>query len=479
VQWLWPSTGETIDEDQYFILQLNGPATLASVQAHVWCAAQDLGERVAVRLIDGKERTALLKSQQQDKPAAKNPSSFVTLACQRRLTAATKVQLVYGRGVATPGSASRPAGMAFTASLSCERENAQAACLPIRPLRLSFSAPVARKLLEKIALGDGQQSFSPSFDADHSDGDALLSQISFKGYFAEQASLRLTLPANFQDASGRALHNAASFPMTVRTGAMPPLAKFAAAPFGIIERFAEPDGVAMLPVTLRHVQADLQLRALTPARRGAPAGPLPAGQVSSLQLQTDADIIAWFRKIQRYDSLPPVLADEDKSWVQARMLSLLQGQAGVKTLDLPLPAAADPRPFEVVGIPLTAGFHVLEISSQRLGSSLLDPRHGRRPMFVFQAGARERAGLGHHAGQGFAGGGCAGAGVGLPGPRAGWRQHQRTRHCQPGGLKPARAGVPGRRKLQRCLLCQCPYRVGRRGRRGRHGLYLERLEPGH
>jgi len=411
VQWLWPSTGETIDEDQYFILQLNGPATLASVQAHVWCAAQDLGERVAVRLIDGKERTALLKSQQQDKPAAKTPLNFVTLACQRRLTAATKVQLVYGRGVATPGSASRPAGMAnaqeqrfdfevrapFTASLSCERENAQAACLPIRPLRLSFSAPVARKLLEKIALGDGQQSFSPSFDADHSDGDALLSQISFKGYFAEQASLRLTLPANFQDASGRALHNAASFPMTVRTGAMPPLAKFAAAPFGIIERFAEPDGVAMLPVTLRHVQADLQLRALTPARRGASAGALPAGQVSSLQLQTDADIIAWFRKIQRYDSftvlrqlaarevrgaLPPVLADEDKSWLQARMLSLLQGQAGVKTLDLPLPAAADPRPFEVVGIPLTAGFHVLEISSQRLGSSLLDPRHGRRPMFV-------------------------------------------------------------------------------------------------
>lgn len=33
--------------------------------------------------------------------------------------------------------------------------------------------------------------------------------------------------------------NRASFPMQVATGAMPALAKFAAAPFGIVERYAE------------------------------------------------------------------------------------------------------------------------------------------------------------------------------------------------------------------------------------------------
>ena len=39
---------------------------------------------------------------------------------------------------------------------------------------------------------------------------------------------------------------------------MPPLAKFAAAPFGIVERFAEPEPAtpALLPVTLRNVEAD-------------------------------------------------------------------------------------------------------------------------------------------------------------------------------------------------------------------------------
>src|SRR5207253_10180958 len=36
-------------------------------------------------------------------------------------------------------------------------------------------------------------------------------------------------------------------------------------------------------------------------------------------------------------------------------------------------AADDPRPFEVIGIPMPqAGFHVVEIASPRLGAALLD-----------------------------------------------------------------------------------------------------------
>jgi hypothetical protein len=53
---------------------------------------------------------------------------------------------------------------------------------------------------------------------------------------------------------------------------MPPLAKFAAAPFGIVERFAEPDGAALLPVTLRSVEPDAE------SAGWLPAGERPAAQ---------------------------------------------------------------------------------------------------------------------------------------------------------------------------------------------------------
>ena len=115
-----------------------------------------MGERVPVRLIEGADRAALLKSQNLDRAAAKDPLRYATLACNRRLTPATKVQLVYGKGVSTPSGVANQVEKRFdftvrepfTASFSCERENAQSACLPIRPMRLSFNAPVSRKQLQ-------------------------------------------------------------------------------------------------------------------------------------------------------------------------------------------------------------------------------------------------------------------------------------------------------------------------------------------
>ena len=80
VQNIQPYPGQTIDEDQFFTLQLNGPATLASVQANLWCSVEGLGERVPVRLIEGAERAALLKSRGLDKTAEQSPLSIVTMA---------------------------------------------------------------------------------------------------------------------------------------------------------------------------------------------------------------------------------------------------------------------------------------------------------------------------------------------------------------------------------------------------------------
>jgi uncharacterized protein YfaS (alpha-2-macroglobulin family) len=396
-----PDYGNDIDEEQYFLLQLNGPATLASLQKNLWCAVDGLGERVPVKLIDGPERQALLKARNLDKAAAKEPLKFATLACNRRLTPATKIQLVYGKGVSTPSGIANSVEKRFAfqvrkpflASFSCERENAQAGCLPLRPMMLNFNAPVPRPLAEAIRLNSGKDSLKPVFDPENDNGDALVNSVSFKPLFPEQTQFSLELPRNFKDASDRPLANAEKFPLKVKTGAMPPLAKFAASPFGIVERLAEPGGVALLPVTLRNVEAALPIKGLTPGKPGVSGS---AGKVSDMQPQGDAEIIAWLRKVARYEDtqlsraeaaaealLPRAINADDKDYVQSRMVSLLGGLGGVKTLELPKPVNNDPRPFEVVGIPLSPGFHVVEIASQKLGASLLDERHGAgRTMYV-------------------------------------------------------------------------------------------------
>jgi len=418
VQNIQPYSGNRIDEEQFFTLRLNGPATLASIQANVWCVVEGLGERVAIRLVDGKDRAALLKSQGLEAAAAKEPLSIQTLACNRTLSPSARVQLVFGKGVSTPASGNNANGVAntvekrfgyqvrepFAASFSCERENAQSACLPIRPMRLGFNAPVPAKLLAEIRLKSGKDTFKPAAEGEgepSEDDDHVVNSITFKGLFPEQTAFTLELPKGFKDASGRSLANADSFPLKVSTGPMPPLAKFAAAPFGVVERFAEPNGVALLPVTLRNVETSLAIKGLDveQARSTAKA---PVGKVSTLQPTTDADIIAWYLKVQRYDNftvprgtaardvkgtLPKALDDYNRNEVQSRMVSLLQGQAGVKTLELPQPASGDPRPFEVVGIPLGAGFHVVEITSQKLGTSLLDERHGKDRTMVVRTSA--------------------------------------------------------------------------------------------
>lgn len=381
-----PGQGATIEENPYFLLRFNGAVTPASVQANSHCVMDGLGERIAVRLIEGDEREQLLRSRGWDAGKVP-PEQVVALACRRQLTPAAQVQLVLGKGVATPGGVAtrQPQRLSFTVrepfrvSFSCERENAQAACLPLRPMQLEFNTPVTRGLAQAIRLrpAGGGAAIAPE-QADDGDADAVVDSVRFAPTLAENAAYTVELPKGFADASGRAPANADLFPLKVATGPMPPLVKFAAAPFGVVERLADPDGAALMPVTVR------QIESATPGRAAA-------GQVGVLRLDDDADIIAWYQRLAQFDRrevprplaarwartpLPKVVDPDNRDWVDARMVGLLKGLPQLRTTALPQTVPGDPRPMEVVGIPLPAGFHVLEIASPRLGRSLLDERHG-------------------------------------------------------------------------------------------------------
>ena len=126
---------------------------------------------------------------------------------------------------------------------------------------------------------------TPQFEPD--DKAAEVSDVRFPVPLPINARLRLEMPGNLRDVSGRALANAASFPLEVATADAPPIAKFAAAPFGIVES-ADP----VVPLTLRHVQGDLR------APPGSAAG--PGSGVRVKRIESDADILAWYNRLQRY-----------------------------------------------------------------------------------------------------------------------------------------------------------------------------------
>src|SRR5258708_35974834 len=71
---------------------------------------------------------------------------------------------------------------------------------------------------------------------------------------------------------------------------MRPPAKFSSSMFAISEVFAEPPMPAMLPVTLRHVEADLKVNGLN-------AG---SSSVTKLRVDADTEIRRWMKTVERF-----------------------------------------------------------------------------------------------------------------------------------------------------------------------------------
>ncbi|MDZ7857330.1 alpha-2-macroglobulin family protein [Sphaerotilus sp.] len=403
VQSIDPFEGAQVEEDQHWLLHLNGPVVADTVRRNAWCEVQGVGERVPVIWVDGAPRAALLKSQHiKDKDAER----VAVLTCQRPLPPAAGVKLVWGPGIAAANNPKivtrEPRRFAwevrerFTAEFTCERERAEAPCIPLRPMQVRFSAPVAREVAAQIRLtrADGQGSaVAPKFARDATEATAEV--IDFPAPLDENTRYQVTLPKDFRDASGRALANASAFPLQTATGGMPPLAKFAAAPFGVVElgTAAEP---GMLPITVRRVHEG--------------GGPPPKARLNVKTLDagvSDKDLLQWFAKVQRHhetsftakelgwprkdwtvtetvtdDNGQPRKVTRDRM-VGSRELSLLAKEGDVQRSDLPGPGtdtAKTPGATEVLGLPLTrSGYHVVEISSRVLGRQLLDRE---APMYV-------------------------------------------------------------------------------------------------
>ncbi|MBL8380161.1 MAG: alpha-2-macroglobulin [Burkholderiales bacterium] len=364
-----------IDEEQVFILRLNGAAHTPSVAANAWCVVEGIGDRVPVTVLPEQERAALFKALKRERDVP--DPRLVPLKCTQRLPAGANLTLVWGRGIAS--AAADPAARVatsidqalkfkvrpeFKVSFTCPRENASAPCSPTQEMSLEFSAAVTRTLADAIRIKGPDGERKPAWGRESAD--TVVRQVRFAPPFAEKAEFSVLLPAKFVDDSGRTAVNAASFPLKVKTGEGTPLAKFAAN-FGIIER-SQP----VLPVTVRNVEPALKTASVSmrasdsapPAANGAP--------LNRIRVTEDTQILQWLTRLRAAGN------DEFKS----RTSSLLKGVLGARSATLPLPSGG--KAFEVIGIPLPEpGFHIVEIESERLGAALLGKP---APMYV-RAGA--------------------------------------------------------------------------------------------
>jgi hypothetical protein len=378
---LTPRPGEAIEEDQAFIVEASGAIKRESLERNVWCEADGVGNRIPVRILPEATRQEILASLHRAAEV-----TTLAISCSERLPAGAKMRLVWGKGVeAESGGKNGGAKSArnesfpytvrepFRASFSCEREKANAPCSPLSDLRLEFSAPIDVKLSQRIRLVTPEGARSPLAHEQEGSRENTVREVSFKRPFAQNAELKIELPPELRDEAGRALANAASFPLKVRTGTLPPLAKFPGA-FGIIEW--KEGGV--LPVTLRNIEEKLPVANLPMPATGA-------HRFSAERLTDDGEVIAAIKALAKFEqqSRPIKIGQgseqrDSEDPYYARELPFLKNKAGVARRVLPKPGGS--TEFEVVGIPLQKpGYHIVEIESQLLGAALLATP---KPMYV-------------------------------------------------------------------------------------------------
>ncbi len=433
-----PWEGSRIDENQVFVLGLDAPVKPETIVANAHCIAAGVNEEIGVRLVTGSERRTILDNRKsfaasylrvllldgdegrtrgflfrlpatgsdQDKflrlrDAPDSP--LVTLACARTLPQGADVKLVWGKGIAaTTGVATssvqalafkvRPA---FRASFSCERVNRDAQCIPILPLTVNFTAPIAKADAQRIRLVDAAgKAWPATLPKDTGEG---IDTVSFGPGLPEKSAFRIELPDGLKDDAGRTLANARSFPLAVRTDENPPLAKFAA-DFGILERVLPGNETPLLPVTVRNVEPVLpgEVAAVRAAAAAAKDAPIP-GQVAQVKRGDEMQVVAWLRRLAVANKIEREYDDKTEKWTVKRngFASSVFRPGDVKTrISVPKPGGA--KAFEVVGIPLKeAGFYVVELASPKLGAALLGapkPFYVRAAVLVTNLGVHVKLG---------------------------------------------------------------------------------------
>ncbi|NEN74749.1 hypothetical protein F9B74_00190 [Pelistega sp. NLN82] len=367
-----------IAEDQVFQLAFNQSVSADSIEKNVVCLVDGIGEQIPVKLVSSD---AVLRDKDENR---------VFVQCTRPLPTDGKVVLHIKEDVESQNGIKLGKDIEgkylvrspFEAKVLCDRVNAKTDCSPLGDIRVQFTndAFVPSEELSKLhVFVDGKEITSEDIVKD-----TVVSQLVYKGPFNPNTSIEVKLEGELKDDIGRLLSNTNRFPYKMKIGDYPPLLKFAAGSFGIIELFANTTEAnlnknpAMIPVTVRHVNDVSGNQAVQTT-------------VAQWRTQNDADVRKWLSVIPRlaettyseqniqrilsgfsseYDELPEI---------DTRNVSLLTQEKDIQYYDLPT-TDNHKNQSEVIGIPIKKpGFYVLEAKSEQLGRQLTE---SGEPMYV-------------------------------------------------------------------------------------------------
>src|SRR3972149_10871521 len=182
-----------LDEEQIFILTLDAEPINESVIQNVFFSVEGIQDRIGIKIIEGDKRKEILKARfRYRKP---HPFPMILIQSKQRFPSDAKISLIWGKGVTTKTGVAtaqdqirrfqvRPL---FSVEFHCQRENPKAACIPIQPMTLRFTAAISEDQANKIVLkGPDGKIWKPSVKEE-------TSWVSFKNPFPEDANFVVEL----------------------------------------------------------------------------------------------------------------------------------------------------------------------------------------------------------------------------------------------------------------------------------------------
>ncbi|NUM41798.1 MAG: hypothetical protein HUU45_09235, partial [Leptospiraceae bacterium] len=352
-----PYEGSEVHEDQIFILNIDAETKEESIEKNLFFSVQGLKQKVKAKIVTGSLREKILQSQYLS-----NHSKLILVQPRTNFPNSSNVSLVWGKGITSKTGVQTTENQILNFSVrspffiqfSCERENPKSGCIPISSMYLRFTSPISWKTARQILLRSGDNVWLAKKSYEDNENSEFVNSIKFTPPFPPNSKIKIELPAEIKDDSGRHLENRTSFSYEIKIDQSPPLAKFSGK-FGIIEKNADP----VLPVTVRNIEKEIQAKILQTETKNSNTAKDITGKKFRI---SNNEILHWLKRISQ--------SNRDRS--------IFAEGSNPEYFQFPKPNGKEA--FEVIGIPLKeSGFYVVEIESAILGASLIPEK---TPMYV-------------------------------------------------------------------------------------------------